>query len=300
MKRTGVVIGCLALLWIWQPGKRVRAEQAPENPTSSSPRGPGLRLNARLVRTYEAAEARQGVAVDGRSFYPVGNSELAKYDIESGRFVGKWVGTPDGPIRHMNSCIADEGRVWCANSNYPQTPMGSSIEIFDAATLDHVDSHSLGSREEGSLTWFDRFRGGWIAGFAHYDGTGGVPLRGHSFSSVLAFDGQWRRTGGWLFPESIVERMAPNAASGGAVGPDGWLYLLGHERPELYVVGRPTMGPVLLHLATIDAEVPGQAFAWAKDGTRTIFAIDRQKRFVKVLEVPEIAVAPSAGALPFR
>jgi hypothetical protein len=60
------------------------------------------------------------------------------------------------------------------------------------------------------------------------------------------------------------------------------------------------MGPVLVHVATIDADVPGQAFAWARDGTRTIFAIDRQTRVVKILDVPEIAVAPNAEALRFR
>ena len=166
----------------------------------------------------------------------------------------------------MNSCLVDAGRIRCANSNYPQTPMGSSIEVFDPVSLDHVSSYSLGMRDEGSLTWFDRYRTGWIAGFSHYDANGGVPFKDHSFSSVVTFDEQWRRTGGWLLPESTLERMAPYASSGGAIGPDGWLYLLGHDKPELYVVGRPAMGPVLVHIATIAIESEGQAFSWAKNG----------------------------------
>ena len=148
--------------------------------------------------------------------------------------------------------------------------MGSSIEVFDAETMRHVESRSLGMRDEGSLTWFDRYGTGWIAAFSHYDQNGGVPFKNHTFSSVVTFDQQWRRTGGWLLPPSTLERMAPYASSGGAVGPDGWLYLLGHDRPEMYVVGRPPMGPVLSHIATIALEAEGQAFSWAKSG-RTIF-----------------------------
>jgi len=244
-------------------------------------------------------EADQGVAVDARHFYAVDNTVLAKYEIASGSFVTRWAGPEDGLIRHMNSCLADGGSIWCANSNYSETPMGSSIEIFDAATLTHADTHSLGMLDEGSLTWFDRYDGGWIAGFAHYDDKG-LAFKDHSFSNVVTFDSEWRRTGGWLFPDAVVARMAPDAASGGAIGPDGWLYLLGHDRPEMYVVGRPTMGPSLIHLATIDLEAEGQAFSWAQDGTRSIFAIDRRKHLVRRIEVPAINVSAPATTRAFR
>ena len=94
--------------------------------------------------------------------------------------------------------------------------------------------------------------------------------------------------------------MAPSAASGGAIGPDGWLYLLGHDRPEMYVVARPPMGPTLIHIATIELEVEGQAFSWAKDGTRTVFAIDRRKSLVRTIEIPSVTPADAATALRFR
>lgn len=256
------------------------------------------RLAGRTLRVYQAPEADQGVAADATHFYPVDNSVIAKYDIAKGALVKRWDGSAGGLIRHLNSCIADGGRLWCANSNYAQTPMGSSIEVFDAATLEHVSSHSLGMTDEGSITWFDRFRGGFIAGFAHYDGGNGLGFKDHRFSSVVTFDAEWRRTGGWLFPAGVVERMAPDAASGGAIGPDGWLYLLGHDRPEMYVVARPAMGPVLIHIATIDLEAEGQAFSWAQDGTRNIFAIDRRKGLVRAIAIPP--VSPSANALTFR
>ena len=259
-----------------------------------------LRLTGRTVRVFPAPEADQGVAADARHFYAVGNTVIVKYEIGSGRRAGEWTGPANGLIRHMNSCLADAGRLWCANSNYSQTPMGSSVEVFDAGTLRHVESHSLGMLDEGSLTWFDRYRGGWIAGFAHYDATGGVPFKNHRFSSVVTFDPEWRRTGGWLFPSSVLERMAPYAASGGAIGPDGWLYLLGHDRPEMYVVARPPMGPALIHIATIALEAEGQAFSWAQDGSRTVFTVDRRKGLVRTIELPVVHPADPGASLRFR
>jgi hypothetical protein len=257
-------------------------------------------LAAKTLRVYTAPDADQGVAVDATHFYPVDNAVIAKYEIATGTQVDRWEGPASGLIRHLNSCMADARRLWCANSNYPQVPMGSSIEVFDTATLDHVESHSLGLLDEGSITWFDRYRGGFIAGFAHYDKTdGGVGFKDHRYSSVVTFDSEWRRTGGWLFPPTVVERLAPDAASGGAVGPDGYLYLLGHDRPEMYVVGRPPMGPIMIHVATISLEAEGQAFSWAQDGSRTIFTIDRRKGLVRAILVPPIA-SDSAEVLKFR
>jgi hypothetical protein len=250
------------------------------------------------LRTYEAPEATQGVAADARHFYPVDNSVLAKYEIASGRRVSRWEG-PRDLLRHMNSCLVRDERIWCANSNYPLTPMGSSVEVFDAARLEPLQTHSLGMMDEGSLTWLDRYREGWIAGFAHYDESGGLAFKDHTFSSVVIFDGGWRRMGGWLFPPAVIDRMSPHAASGGAIGPDGWLYLLGHDRPEMYVVGMPPMGPAMIHVATIDLEAEGQAFSWAQDGTRTIYAIDRRKRLVKVIAIPEVTPVDQS-VRPFR
>jgi hypothetical protein len=251
-------------------------------------------LTGKTLRVYEAPEANQGVAAGLAHFFVVDNSTLAKYEIHTGQLIDRWVGAPKGPIRHMNSCLVDAGRIWCANSNYPETPMASSIEVFDPISLEHVSSVSLGMRDEGSLTWFDRYHTGWIAGFSHYDKNGGVPFKDHSFSSVVTFDREWRRTGGWLLPDSTLERMAPYASSGGAIGPDGFLYLLGHDRPELYVVGRPEMGPVLTHVATIAIEAEGQAFSWAKNSRRVIYTIDRRKHLVRTIEIPPVVIKDTA------
>ncbi len=249
--------------------------------------GAPLLLSARTLRTYAAPEADQGAAVDADFFYAIDNALIAKYSRSDGARLAEWRGPESGEIRHINSCYADAGRLWCANSNYPQVPMGSSVEVFDAAQMTHEHSHSLGMMEEGSLTWFAPIDGGWIGAFAHYDERG-VAYKDHRFSALVAFDSSWRRTGGWLFPPGVIERMAPHAASGGAIGPDGFLYVMGHDRPEMYVLARPHMGPTLVHVATIALEAEGQAFAFDRASTeRVIFCVDRRAGLVREIQLPD-------------
>ncbi|MCV0413778.1 MAG: hypothetical protein K5831_02725 [Brevundimonas sp.] len=256
------------------------------------------RLQARTLQAWQAPEADQGVAVDDAHLYVIDNTVIAKYALDTGVLTDRWVGPSAGPVRHINSCYVRDALLWCANSNYPETPMGSSVEVFDTATMSPVETYSLGLMDEGSLTWFDEVEGGRIAGFAHYDTRGGVPFKNNSFSGVVAFDPEWRRTGGWMLPKAVIERMAPHAASGGAIGPDGLLYVLGHDLPELYVMARPMMGPTLVHVATIDIEAPGQAFSWAQDGSHSIFAIDGDRHLVLKIELPLVELDPQIGT-PF-
>lgn len=258
------------------------------------------RLVATTTAVFVAPEADQGVAVDDDFFYAIDNSQIVKYSRENGARAGEWRLDQPEIIRHINSCFSDAGTLICANSNYPKSPMASSIEVFDAVRMAPLSSHSLGVRDEGSLTWVDRISGGWIAGFAHYDGPNGTGYKDHSASSVVTFDEAWRRTGGWAFPEDVMARMAPHAASGGAIGPDGLLYVLGHDRPELYVLARPQMGPGLILVAVISIEAEGQAFSWAPGGKRQIFAIDRRAGKVLTIDVPAVDMADVAFARTFR
>ncbi len=243
-----------------------------------------------LVREYPADEARQGAAADARHIYAIVNSAIGKYEKASGALVARWSLPPTGPIRHLNSCFAETNRLWCANSNFPEVPMGSSIELFDTRTMTHVESRSLGLTEEGSLTWFDRLNDGWIAGFAHYDKRGGVGFKNHLYGAIVTYDAEWRRTGGWVLPEAVLDRLAPHAASGGALGPDGLLYVTGHDRPEIYVLAKPKIGPVLVHLATFAIAAEGQAFAWDRSAARRIVAISRPNAVVRSFDVPPVNI----------
>ena len=247
-----------------------------------------LQLEAERVARFPAAEALQGVAIDAQHFYAVVNFAIGKYDRDSGERVGGWVGERRGLIGHLNSCLVLDGQLWCANSNHPEVPMASSVEVFDAGTLRHVDSHSLGLMDEGSLTWFDRYGDGWIAGFAHYNDDTGEPFKSNAYAGVHTVDAQWRRTGGWRLPPALIKHMAPQAASGGALGRDGLLYLFGHHEPELYVLAKPAMGPTLLHVATVRIDAEGQAFAFDPVQDRVIWAISRPNREVRAFRLPPV------------
>jgi hypothetical protein len=255
------------------------------------------RYDAVLERIYGAPEARQGVAVDAAHFYAVVNTAIGKYERSTGRLVARWAGPRSGLIRHLNSCTVVGSQLVCAHSNHPEVPHGSSIEIFDTATLQHAASVSLGNRDEGSLTIVEPMADGWLLGFAHYSDETGVPFKGHDYSQLISTDDQWRRREGWLIPPAIRKRMAPQAASGGAIGDDGLLYLFGHTLPEMYVLARPKSGAELIHLATIKVAVEGQAFAFDPTDRRRIFAIDRPSGTVRTFRLPAMGELPVDAAL---
>ena len=253
-----------------------------------------IQLQGREVRRWPAPEARQGVAVDARYFYAVVNSAIGKYDKVTGERVGEWLGDRL-QIVHLNSCAAIEAELICAHSNFPQVPMASSVEIFDSETMRHARSVALGLAY-GSLTWIERHDGQWWAGFANYDVDGAEPGRDHRFTQVVTFDDEWRRTGGYRFPDSVLERFAPLSNSGGSFGDDGLLYVTGHDAQEIYVLRIPTEGPVLEHVATIAAPLDGQAWSWDRSAPRTLYGITRADGEVVVMQVPEVVPAIQESA----
>lgn len=261
------------------------AAPAPAQPVAPPP--PALLPAARQSMRWPAPEARQGVAVDGRHFYAIVNSRIGKYRKTDGVKQGEWAGDRIA-IRHLNSCIARRTDLVCANSNYPQTPMASSVEFFDTRTLRHRRSIPLGVRD-GSLTWVERHRGRWWAALANYDPPHSHGGRNHRDTRIVIFNHDWAQTGGYALPDSVLQRLAPNSISGGSFGPDGLLYLTGHDAPELYVLRVPRAGPVLDHVATIPAPIDGQAWAWDRWAKgRTIYGITRRSGEVVVMQVPAV------------
>ena len=153
-------------LWCTRRRAAVPRGETPDARARSCLRGAGCRSGRRRRHKY---------------FYPVDNSVIAKYEIASGKQIDRWDGAVERTDPTPEQLPRRRRPLWCANSNYPQVPMGSSIEVFDTATLDHVSSHSLGLLDEGSITWFDKYRGGFIAGFAHYDGANGAGFKDHRY-----------------------------------------------------------------------------------------------------------------------
>ncbi len=231
---------------------------------------------------FAAPEARQGVAVDGDFIYVIGNAVIGKYDKHTFQKVGEWSSPEDGPIIHFNAGWVRDGELVVAHSNYPEVPMTGSIEWFKVDTLEPIRSHSFG-QYFGSLTWMDRRAGAWFACFAHYSNRAAEPNRDPTWTNLVRFDEQWRRTGGWVFPPELFEHIGGDyTLSGGAFGPDGFLYVTGHDDRELHVLQFPKMGSVMEWLGTIMVPVEGQAFAWDPSDPERFYGIVKAERQVVV------------------
>lgn len=240
---------------------------------------------AEVVARIAAPEARQGVASDGTYIYAVDNGTIAKYRIADSRKIAQWRGDP-ALFPHINSCTMAEGALVCAASNYPGVPQLSTIEFFDAETLRHVRSVSLGMAP-GSLTVVNRHDGHWWAVFANYDGNGGQPGRDHRYTLLARLDEEFRITGGWAFPVDVLTRFKPRSASGASWGADGYLYVSGHDLPEVYVLALPEAGSVLIRKATIPVTSHGQAIDFDPRDRSLLWSVDRASQTVIASRMPQ-------------
>ncbi len=248
-------------------------------------------LVAPEVSRIPAADADQGVVAGVRDLYAIDNNVIARIDRRTGKTVARWEGSKTH-YPHINSCILKGRLLVCAASNYPSVPQASSIETFDARTLKPVASRSLGPGR-GSLTWLDWHQGSWWACFAHYGKRGGEPGRDSRYTTLVRFDGNFVEQGAWLFPDSVIGRMAPYSASGGRWNRDGYLYVSGHDLPEIYAMKLPPAGTVLEHVATIAVPTQGQAIDWDPVDGRLLWSIERKQGFLVSSRVPPI-VPPAA------
>jgi len=229
---------------------------------------------------FVTPEAHQGVAVDEDYAYAINNTAITKHDKHTGEKLLRWDASEEIPLIHLNSGMVKDGKLYCAHSNYPKQPMVSSMEIWDTATLTHIGSHSFGITD-GSLTWMDWHDGHWWGCFAQYDGRRGLPDRDHRWTRLVKYDEAWRPLEAWAFPDTVLEYFAPFSSSGGAWGPDGLLYVSGHDRYELYGLEVPRGGGVLVHRNTLPSIQAGQAIAFDRSGTGLLYGIVRRdKRIV--------------------
>jgi len=229
------------------------------------------------IGEFNIPEANQAVGVDDKYFYAVDNQAIGKYDKQTGKLVKKWKGDKAGPILHLDSAMVMYGKIYCAHSNYPQWPMTSSLEIFDADTLEPVGSHSFGIRY-GSLTWVDWHDGHWWMVFANYDKPYGPnkTAYGNKLNTLMVeFTPDFQEVAAWTLPKSLLDRFEDMSNSGGQWGPDGYLYLTGHDPAELYRVRLPKHGSILEVVDVIPMNIRGQGIAWDKSQPGVIYGIIR-------------------------
>jgi hypothetical protein len=244
-------------------------------------------LVAEEVRRWKPRGANQGVAVDAKHFYGIGNYVVGKYDKFSGERVAEWVGLRGGATVHLNGGLIQDGQLVLAHSNFPQLPMASSLEYFDPASVRPVKSVSLGLRH-GSLTWAEKKDGFWWACFAHYNDQGTAPGTDNRSTMVGKFDENWQLLESWLFPPQVVASWGKSSCSGGSWGDDGLLYTTGHDASELYVLRLPKMGVTLEYVTMIKVPFEGQSWAWDRTDRRVIYGIIRRTGEVVVAKIPEL------------
>lgn len=219
----------------------------------------GFSQNAKEIKRFKVKTAQQGVAVDRDHFYVINNSSITKHRKTDGRQVAHWDGVAEGII-HLNSGNIIKGKLYCANSNFPHHPMAGSVEIFDAATLRHIGTHSFGI-SNGSVTWIDEHDGFWWIGFAHYSGKHAAEGKDTRWTSLVKYTKDWAQVESWIYPENIIREFMPMSNSGGSWGNNGYIYCTGHDKPELYVMRLPKSGYTLEHLKTIPTTIHGQGIA---------------------------------------
>jgi hypothetical protein len=283
MRRSAITVDCermICVLLILSAGIAATEAVAQDLPVSS--------LKAEILRTYEAPEAVQAVAVDQTHFYAIASAAIGKYDRSTGQRVAQWKASDEISLTHLNSGVILDGRLYCAHSNYPRHPSTSSVEIFDTETLTHIGCQSFGIYE-GSLTWVDQHEGDWWAVFAHYSRPAAGPnaATDTNRTSLVRFDSEWRRKAAWVFPETIIERFRPDSCSGGFWTPDGRLFCTGHDASELYELSIPRAGSTLqLRQIVPLRDVTGQGIAMWPDEPTVVWGINRPRRQVIVNMLP--------------
>lgn len=239
------------------------------------------------VARFKCKEANQGVAVGPDHFYAVDNKAIGKYEKKTGKKVGEWVADADYPALHFDGGVVLDGKLYLPHSNYPDSPMTSSVEVMDADTLKPISTHSIGV-QLGSLTWIDRKDGKWWSVFANYHQVFGKNREpyGNSYWTVFAqLNDEYKVEQSWIFPDELIKRSLPMSISGGSWGPDGRLYVSGHDHAEVYVMRIPKMGSILELEESIPVGIAGQGIAWDRSEPGVFYGIVRKTREVVVFRL---------------
>jgi hypothetical protein len=252
-------------------------------------------VEATLLHEFNSLDARQGVAVNATHVFSINNSSITMHDKSAGESVLQWAGEPnaDGEkLIHLDSGMVKDGLLYTAHSNYPDSPMSSSIEILNANTLEYVDSFSFGVLL-GSLTWLDFHQDHWWATFANYDLVHpgeSQPYGTTAATTLVKMDNEFNILQQWLFPEILHSRFTPMSNSGGSWGADGFLYITGHDHPEVYVLQIPELGSEVHWLATVKVPwIEGQGIAWDRTTeSRVMWGISRSEEKVFSFSIPDI------------
>jgi hypothetical protein len=225
-------------------------------------------------------KASQGVAVDGKHFYAISNTGITKHNKDTGVQISMWEANPKDAaqthFKHMNSGTVIDGKLYAAHSRFPIAPNENTVEVFDVVgdKLKHQSTIRMPG-DHGSLTWIDRKNDSWWMCYAVY---GKPENRKTKLVKYRLENGKFIEQQTWFFPEKTVAKWGTMSCSGGSWGPDGNLYVTGHDNAEVHV-HEIDSSSTLHHLRT--EAVPGifgQAIAWDRTAeTPTLWGIVKNK-----------------------
>lgn len=254
-------------------------------------------LQGSTVATYPAFDADQGVGVDDKYFYSVDNYSITKHDKSSGKALLQWYGGEDGPIIHLDSAMVLGHKLYAAHSNYDDYPMASSIEVWDTRSMRHLDSYSFGIYR-GSLTWLDRYDGAWWATFANYNEVPEGASEAYGLTAnthLVKMNEKFQVVESWTYPADLLEEFDPMSNSGGSWGPDGRLYITGHDASAAFVMELPAAGSELRWIATVSLpDIEGQGIAWDRSSKDPmLWGISRDSHHVVKMSITVQSGEPS-------
>jgi hypothetical protein len=98
---------------------------------------------------------------------------------------------------------------------------------------------------------------------------------GNINTTLVKFDEDWQVAESWIFPMELIEKFEHMSNSGGSWGPDGHLYVSGHDLPEIYRLRFPEVGSILEVAESIPLNIRGQGIAWDHSNPGILYGIIR-------------------------
>lgn len=254
--------------------------------------GTEQQLNSTTSRQIKAPDAIQGVAVDQDYLYSINDYSITKHNKTTGKALLQWYGGEYGPIIHLDGGVVIGDILYAPHSNYAAVPLTSSVEMWNTSSMEHIVSHSFGVYR-GSLTWIDQDQNGtWFGVFANYDRVqpGQTTPYGLTMNTqIVQFNDDWSVARSWIYPDALWQSFSPMSNSGGSFGPDGWLYITGHDATEVFVIKLPNAGSIAIWVATIwTPDIAGQGIAWDRsEGTDgSLYGISRESTEIVEMRAP--------------
>ena len=78
-----------------------------------------------------------------------------------------------------------------------------------------------------------------------------------------------------MLPAALIARFGAMSNSGGSWGPDGRLWISGHDLPEAYALDVPKAGSVMRWVGTAWLDIAGQGIAWDRSDSNILWGVVR-------------------------